>query len=50
MEKKKLTIEETYEIMSYPVYLQPTLYRLAQEGHSIPEAGKELLRYTKGLT
>lgn len=40
--KKRLTLEQTHEIMKYPFYWQSTLTEAAQRGESIKETYEEL--------
>jgi hypothetical protein len=47
--KKKLTIEQTHEIMKYPFYWQSTLTEAAQRGESIKETYEELKAFEEML-
>jgi hypothetical protein len=40
--KKTLTIEQRYEIMTYPSYWRPTLTKAAERGESIKDTYEEL--------
>jgi hypothetical protein len=47
--KKKLTIEQTHEIMKYPFYWRGTLTEAAQRGESIKETYEELKSFEEML-
>ena len=45
-----LTLEQRYEILSYPSYFQATLTKAALQGESIKKVGEKLERDWASLT